>query len=345
MKPRVLLIRADASVAVGTGHMMRCLALAQAWRDAAGDAKFVVGEMPEALAERFVAECGALVPISRKPGSMEDAAELVAHARRIQAEWVVVDGDRFDSTFLGAVQSAGIRVLLIDDFANRESFPVDLVVNPNSKVDEGAYLRRGFAGTLLAGEPFVLLRREFRLSPSRAIAVLQRGARVLVTLGGSDPENLAPSIAKALHASSEFQVTVVAGPGYNNIRDLKSQESDTLLVMQNPSRMEELMHNSDFAVIAAGGTLWELLAVGCVVLSYSRNPVQARVVKDLASRGIIVDMGETRNFNPEELRSAIRQLVSSPDQCRRMAELGRALVDGLGSTRVVAEMLRSGARN
>lgn len=344
MKPGVLLIRADASVTIGTGHMMRSLALAQAWQDAGGVARFAVREMPDALVSRLVSECGELARIVAIPGSPDDAVETVAHARQLQAEWVVVDGDRFRGEFVRTLQSAGIPLALIDDFGNREFFPVDLIVNPNSDVDESLYRQRGFAGTLLAGEAFVLLRREFRKSPQRP-DVQQRRTTILVTLGGSDPENLAPSIAKALGACHEFEVTVVAGPGYDKVSELKGHQSNTLRVVQNPSNIEDLMRNSGLAVIAAGGTLWELLAVGCVVLSYSRNLVQGRVVKDLAARSVVLDMGETRSFNPEKLVSAIRELIGVPAKRQRMVDLGQTLVDGLGAMRVVEEMLRSGARD
>jgi UDP-2,4-diacetamido-2,4,6-trideoxy-beta-L-altropyranose hydrolase len=344
MKPGALLIRADASVAIGTGHMMRCLALAHAWRDAGGQASFAVGEMPDALAGRFVSECGELLRVVAIPGSAKDAEETAAHARRLRAQWVVVDGDRFRSEFLTILQAGGSRLALVDDFADRESFPADLIVNPNSGVDEKTYRQRAYSGPLLAGERCVLLRREFRKSIER-VEFQEQEPRVLVTLGGSDPENLAPRIAAALMAWPGLQVTVVAGPGYGKFSDLQKMKSNNLRVVQNSPNIEELMRNSDLAVIAAGGTLWELLALGCVVLSYSRNSVQARVVTDLASRGMVVDMGETRSFEPEKLLSAIRGLVSSPGRCQQMAKLSQGLVDGLGATRVVEEMLRSGARN
>jgi spore coat polysaccharide biosynthesis predicted glycosyltransferase SpsG len=104
------------------------------------------------------------------------------------------------------------------------------------------------------------------------------------------------------------------------------------------------MRDSDLAIIAAGGTLWELLAVGCAVLSYSRNIVQARVVKGLSYRGAIVDMGETHHFDPTKLAASVKELVDSPLVRERMINLGRTLVDGQGASRVVEAMQGSGAQ-
>jgi spore coat polysaccharide biosynthesis predicted glycosyltransferase SpsG len=95
------------------------------------------------------------------------------------------------------------------------------------------------------------------------------------------------------------------------------------------------MNGSDQAIIAAGGTLWELLSMGCAGLSYSRNIVQTRVVQVLSHRGVVVDMGETRHFDPAKLVVSVKELVDSHKARERMTTLGRMLVDGMGTIRVV----------
>ena len=82
--------------------------------------------------------------------------------------------------------------------------------------------------------------------------------------------------------------------------------------------------------------------MGCAVLSYSRNIVQARVVEALSYRGVVVDMGETRHFDPAKLAASVKELVDSRLARERMTNLGGALVDGLGATRVVEAAWRSG---
>jgi spore coat polysaccharide biosynthesis predicted glycosyltransferase SpsG len=108
--------------------------------------------------------------------------------------------------------------------------------------------------------------------------------------------------------------------------------------------MAEFMRDSDQAVIAAGGTLWELLSMGCAVLSYSRNIVQTRVVQALAHRGAVVDMGGTCHFDAAKLAVSVKELVDSRVARERMTNLGRSLVDGLGATRVVEAAQRSGVQ-
>jgi spore coat polysaccharide biosynthesis predicted glycosyltransferase SpsG len=280
--------------------------------------------------------------VNANPGGPEDAGETVAQAHRLRADWVVIDGDRFGSDFLATVRAAGFRVLLIDDFADRESFPADLIVNPNLD-DVEPYRKRGATARLLAGPSYVLLRREFRQGAEKR-GVRQTGNRLLVTLGGSDPENLTPKIAGALAHCSDLEVTVIAGAGFDNANELRKLNASNLRVVFNPPSMAEFMRDSDQAVIAAGGTLWELLSMGCAVLSYSRNIVQTRVVQALAHRGAVVDMGGTCHFDPAKLAVSVKELVDSRVARERMTNLGRSLVDGLGATRVVEAAQRSGVQ-
>jgi UDP-2,4-diacetamido-2,4,6-trideoxy-beta-L-altropyranose hydrolase len=343
MKPDVLLIRADASRAIGTGHVMRCLALAEAWQDAGGTASLAVAELPDALSPRVTSEGVTLSRVHATPGGPEDAAATVAQAQGLSADWVAIDGDRFGSDFLETVHAAGLRVLLIDDFANRKSFAADLIVNPNLDDDETPYRKRCATARLLLGPSYILLRREFRQGIEKR-GTRQTGNRILVTLGGSDPENLTPRIANALADCSDLEVTAIAGAGYDTADELRKLKASNLRVVFNPANMVQLMKDSDQAIIAAGGTLWELLTMGCAVLSYSRNIVQASVVQALSRRGVVVDMGETCHFDPAKLLASVKGLVESRAARERMTNLGCALVDGMGAARVVEAMQALGVQ-
>jgi UDP-2,4-diacetamido-2,4,6-trideoxy-beta-L-altropyranose hydrolase len=332
----LLLVRADANVAIGTGHIMRCLALAQAWQDAGGPVSFAIAEVPAALEPKIKLENFAIERIAAIPGTLHDARETAELARRLNCSWLVVDGDRFSVTFLEYVKSRGIRVLLIDDFAQRESFPVNLILNPNLGAAEADYSKRARLVPLLLGESYALLRREFTVHRTQR-AFPESAVKILVTLGGSDPENLMPRIVDEL-ALLPYEITAVAGPGHPHSNAESQARCRNVCVLFNPSNMVELMHQADLAVIAAGGTLWELLSVGCVVLSYARNPVQARVVQDLQKKGAVINLGATKDFSGTELSTAIETLARAKKVRCEMSAIGRQLVDARGAVRVVQAM-------
>jgi len=320
---------------------MRCMALAEEWQDGGGAAAFLASEVPPRLESRLHSLGMKVIRIEATAGSAADATATIAQAEQLNADWVVVDGDRFRANFLIALRGAGIRLLVLDDFADRESFPVDLLVNPNLGADANLYGARASNAQILAGPRYILLRREFRRTAKRAFD--GRGNRVLITLGGSDPENLAPRIAAALNECGGFVVTLVVGPGYAGDSELEKISSGNFRVIVDPDSMAELMANADLAVIAAGGTLWELLASGCAVLSYSRNPVQSRAVALLARDGIVIDMGATSRFDAGRLAAEANRVAGSTRIREKMAACGRAFVDGSGAARVVEAMRQAEA--
>ena len=94
-----LLLRADANTSMGTGHVMRCLALAQAWQDRGGTASFVAAEMPQSLRNRL-AEEGVSIQHSEGPaGSVAEAEALAALAKRLNADRIVLDGYHLRSEY------------------------------------------------------------------------------------------------------------------------------------------------------------------------------------------------------------------------------------------------------
>jgi len=340
MNPGSLVIRTDASAAIGTGHTMRCLALAQAWQDAGGDVLFAFAETTVGLEPRILAERFRCLRIDAAPGSVQDAEATAIHAAKAGAKWVVVDGDRFSPEYLRALRAPDFRLLLIDDFAERDSFPADLILNSNLDARVDRYPQSGRNTGLLLGTRYVLLRREFTAHP-RDRQHPAVGGRVLVSFGGTDPDNLSIRVMRALSRDVGFdpQITVVAGAGYPNVSRLQELSSPNMRVLVDPPNMPEIMANSDLAVIAAGGTLWELLYMGCAVLSYSRNSVQSRVICEVEQRGAARNLGDASAFDPDALRAAVASTAQSREHRETMAARGREVVDGLGAKRVVNAML------
>ena len=123
------LVRADASPEIGTGHLMRTLALAQAWIDAGGRVRWLLAEAPAPLVAQIEAE-----------GIAIDRATQLADALARDASAVAdVDGDRFDNRFLEGLGPAGRRTLVVDDMARRSVYPVGFVLNQNADADRSDY--------------------------------------------------------------------------------------------------------------------------------------------------------------------------------------------------------------
>src|ERR1700720_1415005 len=96
---QTLLVRADASERIGTGHVMRCLALAQEFQRTAGRVIFVQGKTTSAIEDRLRAEGLEIASLNATPGSTEDARATVRLAREQGADWIVADGYHFDAEY------------------------------------------------------------------------------------------------------------------------------------------------------------------------------------------------------------------------------------------------------
>jgi hypothetical protein len=120
--PERILIRADGSPRTGTGHVMRCLALAQGWQRTGGQAIFAQAETTPALQERLSGEGLEVVRLKVAPGTEEDAGQTAIEARSNAVTAVVADGYVFGALWQRRIKDAGFRLLLVDDFAHAEHY-------------------------------------------------------------------------------------------------------------------------------------------------------------------------------------------------------------------------------
>ncbi len=130
--PGTLLIRADANSAIGTGHVMRCLALAQAWQDAGGKVAFACTELPPFLSQRLETEGCKVSTIDVVPGTDRDLEETRRLAESIAPKWLVLDGYAFGPDFQLTLRDVKWRLLFIDDDGRHESYHADAILNQNA---------------------------------------------------------------------------------------------------------------------------------------------------------------------------------------------------------------------
>lgn len=333
-----LLIRADASPAIGSGHVMRCLALAKAWQNSGGSVRFLSAENIPALEERLESEGMAVNRISALPGSTSDAHLTASDAQRMDASWVVVDGYRFEPDYIRAVKSGGAKVLFLDDDGRFSSYPSDAVLNQNICADSAMYKNKGPLTRLLLGSEYVLLRPEFLVETEThqqpAIA-----RNVLLTMGGSDPEKVTSKVLTALSGvKRDLEAKVVIGggnPWYEELRSLASSLPLKVEPIRSPASMAPLMTWADVAISGAGGTCWELTYLGVPSIVIALSPDQQGIATGLAERGIAISLGWYANLSEQLIVQTLEDLMADYDQRCAMSERGRKLVDGRGAERVV----------
>jgi len=311
---------------------MRCLALAQAWQDAGGTAIFALASATPSLLARLCAEKFEHACIAATAGSLQDAEYTAELGRSRSAKWIVLDGYAFDASYQERLRTSGAKLLLISDSGGSQFHAADVLLNQNSNASEDLYLSRSAKTYLLLGTQFVLLRREFRRWIHWERSVPPIAQHVLVTLGGSDPTSLSGEIMQT-GSFSGVKTTFLFGGSACEPPDCH-RSSDVVVSKDHPDPAS-IMARSDLTVICGGGTLWESLFMGCATLSYTRNVVQDKILRQLHDVGAVHCLGRIEDFNRQSLALAVAEITSSEARRKSMAMAGRQIVDGRGTERVL----------
>ncbi|MBV9950080.1 MAG: UDP-2,4-diacetamido-2,4,6-trideoxy-beta-L-altropyranose hydrolase [Myxococcales bacterium] len=331
-----LLIRADADERIGVGHVMRCLAIAQAWQDEGfGPVWLASAALPEALRERWRAEGASCLPVGR------GEAELAKAVEQTGASWVVLDGYELGPRHQEVVQRAGRRSLVVDDHGTVGSYVADLVVDQNVVADPRHYLNRSAATRLLLGPTYALLRRELRepIAQPAGVPSSAAPAKIFVSFGGADPPGLTGLVLEAL-ASTGLRVTAVVGPANVDAERLtrRASEWNHVELVRSAANMREVMAGSALAVVAAGVTCLELAHAGVPQIVVVTADNQGPVAEALVRRGVAQSLGQAGAVTAAIAREAVVHLLGDADARRAMSARGRAVTDGRGAVRVVAAM-------
>lgn len=336
-----LIIRADASSQIGTGHVMRCLALAQAWQEEiGGEVIFVAADGISALEKRLAGEGCVVANIATKAGSGDDARQTIGLAQDYAADWIVVDGYHFGGDYQRIVKDVGLRLLFVDDYGHAERYFADIVLNQNISATESLYAKRESYSQLLLGPRYVLLRREFWRWHDWQREIPDVARKVLVTLGGADPHNATLKVIQALQQIEVdgLEAEVVIGAGFNNEHTLKSaigKRRTKIRLEYNVNNMPELMAWADVAVSAGGTTCWELAFMGLPALHVALADNQRSVVSSLQTHDIGADMGWYESLSSADIARSLQNLLGDRTRREAMIRQGRLLVDGDGAKRVV----------
>lgn len=348
-------IRADASVAIGSGHVRRCLALAEQARSRQMEVIFVARELgvdTAAIVEAAGFDCVKL-PRPAKPfapdpdiahadwagvSAADDAAETVAMLSRWSPDWIVIDHYGFDARWHDAVRgSLGCRIAAVDDLADRR-LAVDLLVDHNMAADHADK----YAGLLhpetriLGGPRFALLGPAYaaapRYQPSEAVRSIG------IFMGGVDAEGLSTRVIEAIdHAGFDGAVEIVstrANPRLAALDAAASTRPATEVTVDLPD-LVAFYGRHDLQIGAGGGATWERCCIGVPALALVVAENQRSVVRPLAEMGVVAALGDEEHNSVPAIADAIGALIADPARRLDLAMRSRALVDGHGAARVV----------
>lgn len=345
--------RADASIEIGSGHVMRCLALADALRRRGASSRFFCRQVPGHLGERIRASGHDLTWLHADQPDAEASALALSSGNAEPYDGLVVDHYALDAGWEQHQRGMAKRILAIDDLANRPH-DCDILLDQNHY--ENASTR--YAGLLpthcqaLLGPRYALLQPAFAEARKTLRPRLGLVKRVLICFGGSDPANATALAVEGFLAAqlSGVQAEVIVGTAYPHWAALQQRYGQSigqdaeqnagaitqLELRQGVTTMAEAMARADVFMGAGGTMTWERAALGLPGITVALADNQRQLSLDLALAGAGLHLGDASVVQASDWAAELRELVDQPERLCAMSERLLDFTDGQGAARVAA---------
>jgi len=355
--------RTDASVQIGTGHVMRCLTLADELTRQGHECRFVCREHEGHLGELITSKGYGLtlLPSSCSDNELdtkdsrsdnytlwlgvpwqEDARQTLDTLVPWKPDWLVVDHYALDTDWERALANVVGSIMVIDDLANR-CHECALLLDQNLGRVESDY-----DGLLpedcqrLIGPGYALLRPEFANLREQSLNRRQQPElkRILVSLGGVDRTNVTGQVLDALSESvlpASTELDIIMGAAAPYLDEIRQQAADLpfkATVSVGVTDMAERMCLSDLSIGAAGSTSWERCCLGLPAITVVLAENQRLIGEALSENGagLLVDVDRIR----EDLAMMVESIMASDNECLLLASQAAMVCDGAGVERVVS---------
>lgn len=353
-------IRTDASISIGSGHVMRCLTLANELRSRGTEMLFICRDLPGNLCGlieelgyplvRLAAEANEFKMSVDPPHApwlavswQQDASETIAALPAGNVDLLIVDHYALDRRWEGQMRPYVGKIMVIDDLADRPH-DCDVLLDQNLYRD----LETRYNGLIpdachkLLGPRYSLLRPEFAQARRTLRQRDGQVKRILVFMGGADPSNETAKVLQVLLALGQKDLTVdVVVGGSNPHKDEIHAlcEANGFAYHYQVSNIADMMAAADLAIGAGGTATWERCAMGlpCLVVVLADN--QRELAQYGAQTGLFLLLGNADFLTLNDIGTAVRFILNSPDTLRHLATQCLATVDARGCSRVAALLL------
>lgn len=366
--PLRVAVRVDASATIGTGHLRRCLSLAEALAAQGAAVTMVVRRLDDVAPHLLEARPYSVrwlpapgpddAPEADVPphaawagvGWQRDADETAAALRADAPQWLVIDHYAFDARWHDALRQAlGCRLLVIDDIADRALAP-DIVLDHNWAEDHRAKYRGRLTREprWLTGPRFALLSAAYRDAPRYRFHPEVRSIGIF--MGGTDPGGASARVLRCVREEVGFRgpvevVSTSANPHLAALRAACEALPGTTLTLDLPD-LAAFFARHDLQIGAGGGATWERCCIGvpAIALVVAANQAPGTSALDrqgalLAARLPDVPMTHVAR-EARSLAEMVRLLLEDAKARQRIGEAAAALVDGRGAQRVALRLTR-----
>ncbi len=336
MPEKTLYIRTDMNEKISTGHMMRCLSVADSAKSKGACCVFITAD--------------------------DSASSLIA-SRGFENIVLCTDYEDMDGELdrlTGIIKSSGIRKLLVDSYSVTENYlytlgelldvyylddlnsfpyPVKAVINYSNYAQDDFYPVRYPGTKYYLGCGFAPLRDAFKNPEPKYIARTVKN--LLVMSGGSDPYGIIPQILDKIPAGKYETINAICGNYNTRLMEIKERFADRkeIHVYSKVERIWQFYAEADIAISAGGSTIYELASMGVPTVTYSFSDNQIHNVRSFDIDGLMQCAGDVRGGNvPSRILNLLDQLDNMEERQEKSRRLQR-LIDGKGADRLADVVL------
>lgn len=334
-----LYFRVDMNQIIATGHVMRCLSIAEAARDEGVDAVFILAD---AQAEDLIQSKGfrTIVLNSAWNDLEKELPDLLDLITKENIKTLLVDSYYVTENYLEALNHA-TSVAYIDDL-NSFHYPVDTLIAYANYWKKMNYEENYPNTKLLLGCDYVPLRKEFKNLPLKSIR--EKVENLLILTGGSDNLGISENILDHIPLEQYKKVDVICGRYFEQFNYLKAKYSSCKNVHLHKAvdNMIDYMLDADVAISAGGTTLYELCATGTPTITYSFADNQLDNVRQFADDGIMRYSGDIRYDKVYENIQTVVESYQEESYRKQISAQMKKLIDGQGAARVIKQFWMKG---
>lgn len=332
--------RTDASQSTGVGHLMRCLALAQALSEQRVECRFIVRLATLPFCKSRIDWMWPVYTISDVIDINHELSWFSDNLEFSKTDILILDGYQFNAEYISALQQYKIPVILFDDNNDRGKMPVQMVING---AENGVAL--GYEHTMTnakhcLGSQYRLLRSEFRTEAPQEIS---HRHSIAIVMGGTDPLGLIVPLLEELQMQNlDIPVRVLVNDSYSHLQALQqtiAQCDFAIQLLVNASDLANIFNNSRLVISAAGGTQFELLVMHTpsILLAVADNQVNATEQSQHQGWCEFFDFRTKRPLSDVVART--KQLLADTEKLEHMQKCAEKFADYDGVERIMDAIL------
>ena len=330
-----ILFRVEATPELGSGHLMRCLALAEKFRQLISNVYITFITSSNAVSEQVKSYDYKLINL---PSSKNMVEEIGYYEKYLKKAIFITDISDISEGYLKTLKKKVCLLVSIDDSSDTV-FYSDILINPNlnPSINHSYSSRTQY----YSGAKYIILKKAFEKYAVKKKR-LRRGVKSLfICFGGSDRNNITKKIVNMIR-EMDVNITVVIGimyPYYNElVKDIK--EHVNIQIKRNAHNMDELIYDADLAIISGGTLLYETCAIGTPAIVICQNREQNRESEFFAENNATINLGIFDNINEDTARNTILKLNSDYGTRQLLSKNAKQLIDGRGADRIVNIILK-----